>query len=78
MEIIGWIGAIGLLVSYYFLSVGKLHGDAIAYHAATMLSSAALDVNAIYFKNYPFVLVNSIWIIISAVTIYRISQKKVS
>jgi hypothetical protein len=76
INIIGWLGALMLLLAYILVSTGKLAGDSFIYQALNLLGSACLLTNAYHFGAYPSVGVNSIWIGIAFFTIIKSQNKK--
>lgn len=64
MNIIGWIGAIALLIPYLLVSTGKLSGQSIKYQVLNIIGSSALFVNTVYHHAIPTAFVNIVWAII--------------
>jgi len=73
IDIIGWIGAIALLIAYVFVSTRKLEGDSAAYQFLNLTGSAFLMVNSFFYGAYPSSGVNIIWI---SIAIYTMLSKK--
>ena len=75
-ELFGWAGA-GLLLFAYYLSIHK-EKEKSPYRLPiiNLIGSLLLLGNAIYFKMYPFVLINAFWAIISAKELIRLSGGK--
>ena len=71
LEIIGWIGAIGLLVAFVFSSLGKLDNRGNLYHAINLLSAILLVVNAYYSEAYPFFIINIFWSLTSTYSLVK-------
>lgn len=70
-ELIGWIGAIFFILSYFLLSKGKLKQDEFRYHLMNLLGAVCLVINAIHFKDSANILVNSVWFSIAIMAIYN-------
>ena len=69
-SILGWVGAIGLLVTY-FLNVFKiLSASDKAFKYLNMISSAFLAVNAYSIKAYPFIIINVLWFFVSLFALF--------
>lgn len=68
----GWTGAIILLAGFYLNLSGKWEAVSKNYLGLNAIGSALLNMNAFYFKAYPFLLVNFIWMLIS---IYKLWKK---
>lgn len=70
-ELIGWIGAIFFILSYFLLSKGKLKQDEFMYHLMNLLGAVCLVINAIHFKDNANILVNTVWFSIAMMAIYN-------
>lgn len=70
-EVIGWIGAILFILSYYLLSRGILKQDQIKYHAFNLSGAICLIVNAIHFRDTANILANGVWAAIALMAIYN-------
>lgn len=64
MSVIGWVGAIALLIPYLLVSTGKLSGQSIKYQVLNIIGSSALFVNTVYHNAIPTAFVNIVWAII--------------
>jgi hypothetical protein len=62
VEIIGWTGAVLLVVAYGLLSTSKLDSRSIVYHSMNVLGSLGFIINSGYNGAYPSVGLNVIWI----------------
>ena len=71
VDIFGWIGAILLLLAYGLVSKKRLEGDSICYQLLNAIGSVLLITNSYYYKAFPSVAVNVIWISIACMTIFR-------
>ena len=71
VDIFGWIGAILLLLAYGLVSQKKLEGDSICYQFLNIIGSVLIITNSYYYKAFPSVAVNVIWISIAGITIFR-------
>jgi len=73
IEIIGWIGAL-LIVGSYFLNInGKLKSTSVTYIICNLIGGLFFSINTFVHKAYPSVVVNVIWVIIA---IAAIAKKK--
>lgn len=75
-EIIGWIGAVAYVVTYFLLSIRLLSSSGILYHALNALGGLCLVVNAIYLKDNPTFFVNAVWMAIALASVVRIFFQK--
>jgi hypothetical protein len=71
VDIVGWIGAILLLVAYGMISAGKTHGRSYLYQGLNFAGSLGLIVNSTFYTAYPSTFVNVFWIGIAIVTSIR-------
>ena len=76
IDALGWAGAIALLLGYYCIAQSIVDNESIKYHAINLFGALALTINASYYQAYPFILVNSFWVIISMVKIRAIYKQK--
>ncbi len=67
----GWIGAFGILILYILNLYKKNSIDSPVYLLANLGSASLLIMNAIYLKAFPFILINSFWVIVSFISLVR-------
>lgn len=70
-ELIGWLGAILFIISYYLLSKGIWKQNETKYHGLNLAGAICLIVNAIHFRDTANILVNSVWAVIAILAIYN-------
>lgn len=71
IEIVGWIGSL-LIVGSYFLNIqGKLDSKDKKYIWANLVGGFCFIINTYAHKAYPSVAVNIIWVIIALAAIIR-------
>ena len=71
IDIVGWVGAIALLLAYTFISSRRMEGDSASYQLLNLGGSAFLMVNSFFYGAYPSSIVNIVWIIIAVFTMVR-------
>ena len=71
IDIIGWIGAVVLLMAYTFVSTKKMEGDSAPYQLLNLGGSAFLMANSFFYGAYPSSVVNIVWISIAVFTMVR-------
>jgi hypothetical protein len=76
MEIIGWIGALSLLMAYLLISNGKTAGKTYLYQGLNLLGSLGIGINTYYHDALPSVVLNLIWALIGINTIRLIIKNK--
>ncbi len=76
IEIAGWTGAALILAAYLLLSMGKLTGQSRVYQVMNIAGAAGFIVNSSWHGAIPSAALNVVWLIIGAVTLWRISRRK--
>jgi hypothetical protein len=71
IDIVGWIGAITLLLAYGAVSRGHTQGMSFQYQLWNAIGSVCLLVNSGYYRAFPSSFVNFVWIGIAIVTIHH-------
>jgi hypothetical protein len=71
IDIVGWIGAVGLLMAYSFVSTRRMEGDSASYQLLNLGGSAFLMVNSFFYGAYPSSMVNIVWISIALFALFR-------
>lgn len=70
-ELIGWLGAILFILSYYLLSRGIWKQTEIKFHVLNLSGAICLVLNAIHFRDTANILVNIVWAGIAVMAIYN-------
>lgn len=73
-NIIGIIGAIGVLGAFILEDMGKIVRGGHTYNLVNLIGSAFLLTNALITRNLPFTLLNLAWVLISL--FYLAKRKK--
>lgn len=76
MQLIGWIGAIEVLLAYFLISTNKVKNTSIFYQALNLTGAIFLIVNTVYLRAYPSAFVNVIWMGIAGWAIIKLSSAK--
>ena len=71
IDIVGWIGAIALLIAYGMVSARKIEGDSATYQLTNLVGALLLIINTLYYGAYPSAFLNGFWM---AVAIYTVSK----
>ena len=71
VDILGWCGALLVLVAYALVSTRLVVGDSLLYQLLNIAGAALLLANTAYKGAYPSSFVNTIWIGIAVYAIYR-------
>jgi len=71
VEIIGWMGALLVMLAYFLLTTRRMDRGSRRYHVMNLAGGIALAVNAVVNSAYPSGAVNVVWIAIAAYGILR-------
>jgi hypothetical protein len=71
INVLGWIGAAGLLSAYWLVSTHRAAGSSRTYQGMNLLGATLVLVNSLYYGAYPSVGVNAAWIVIGAYALAR-------
>ena len=66
VDLLGWLGALLILVAYALVSARRLAGDAVGYQLPNLVGGLLLIVNTIYYGAYPSTLVNVVWVVVAS------------
>ena len=64
IEIVGWTGALLVLVAYWLVSHGRLGGTTFTFQAMNVGGALMLAANGYYHGAFPAVFVNVCWLLI--------------
>ncbi|NYT40404.1 hypothetical protein HZY97_06530 [Sphingomonas sp. R-74633] len=76
IEIVGWTGAGLILVAYLLLSSGRLTGQSRLYQWMNVVGAACFVLNSGWNGAIPSASLNVVWMLIGAVTLWRIARAK--
>jgi len=71
IDIVGWIGAVALLLAYGLVSTRKLQGDSGIYQVFNFIGAAFLMANSFFYGAFPSAAVNIVWISIAVFAVLR-------
>lgn len=72
IDVMGWLGAIILLLAYTLNIAQKLENDSSYFLSTNLLGALLLTINAYTTESYPFFVVNLFWVLVST---YQLSKK---
>lgn len=75
-DLIGWVGAIGILIAYGLLTVGRWESVSLRYQGANALFAGALVVWAISISAWQSALLNIVWAAVGLVGVVRILRRR--
>ena len=76
IEIVGWAGAVLILLAYLLLSMGRLGGQSALYQWMNLAGAAGIAINGWWHSALPSTTLNVIWLLIGALALWRIWMKK--
>ena len=76
VEIVGWGGAVLILLAYLLLSAGRLTGQSLAYQLMNVLGAAGFIINGWWHRAIPSATLNVIWLLIGAIATWQIIKKQ--
>ena len=74
IDILGWIGALLVILAYFMVSTRRVAGDALAYQLLNIAGGILLIINTVFYGAYPSSGVNLVWVAIGTYSI--LSRKK--
>lgn len=72
IDLLGWLGAGGLLLAYGLVSSGRLAGKGATFQSINLIGAGLLAINTAYYGAWPSTALNVVWIGIGAVTVMRL------
>ena len=75
VEVVGWGGAVLILLAYLLLSAGKLTGQSLLYQGMNVVGAAGFVVNGWWHGALPSAALNVLWLLIGAVASWRILKR---
>ena len=75
IDILGWIGAIALLVAYALISAKKVESDSTGYQLLNLVGSILLILNTLYYGAYPSSFLNLFWIAVALYALRKVIGK---
>ena len=76
ISIIGWVGAILLLLAYFLLIHKNLTSRSRMYQWMNIIGSLLLGINTLIVKAYPSFLTNIVWFVIGLYGMFHIVKHK--
>ena len=75
IDILGWIGAIALLVAYALISAKRVEGDSTGYQLLNLVGSFLLILNTLHYGAYPSSFLNLFWIAVALYALRKVIGK---
>ena len=78
VEVVGWTGALLILLAYLLISAGKLTGQSALYQWMNIVGAAGFVINGWWHRAIPSTALNVVWMGIGSVALWKIAQRKSS
>jgi len=76
VEVVGWAGALLILLAYLLLSAGKLTGQSLVYQGMNIIGAAGFVINGWWHRAIPSAALNVLWLLIGGIAAWRILKKR--
>ena len=76
VEIVGWAGAVLILLAYLLLSAGRLSGQSLTYQAMNVVGASGFVVNGWWHGALPSATLNVLWLMIGLFASIRIIKRR--
>jgi hypothetical protein len=76
VEIIGWVGSVGILLAYGLNSYQKIRSDSLAFSTLNLAGGLFLIVYSAYKDAFAMTFINVVWVIIAVVALTRFLKKQ--
>ena len=76
VEVVGWAGALLILLAYLLISAGKLTGQSPLYQWMNIVGAAGFVINGWSHRAIPSTALNVVWMGIGAVALWKIAQRR--
>jgi len=74
IEVVGWSGALLILIAYALLSTGRLEGRSRPYQWLNLVGSLGFVVNSSWNGAWPSAALNLVWMGIGVATLARLGR----
>lgn len=76
VEVVGWTGALLILLAYLLISAGKLTGQSPVYQWMNIVGAAGFVINGWWHHAIPSTALNVVWMGIGTVALWKIAQRQ--
>lgn len=71
VEIIGWIGAFEILLAFGLNSFQRISSDSYRFQLLNLTGGILLIINSAINKIYPFTFINSVWVLVALIALWK-------
>lgn len=75
-DILGWGGAILILLAYFLVSVKKLQPTSDKFQLLNLFGAIGIVINSLHYKAFPSAGLNTVWTLIAIYGLVRILRKR--
>ena len=76
VEVVGWAGALLILLGYVLITTGRLTVRSLAYQAMNVLGAAGFAINGWWHRALPSAALNVVWLLIGVIASWRILKRR--
>jgi len=76
VEIVGWAGALLILLGYLLITAGKLTGSSLLYQVMNIVGAAGFAINGWWHRALPSAALNIVWLLIGVIASWRILKRR--
>ena len=76
VEVVGWAGALLILLAYILVSLGRVTGQSAAFQWMNLLGAAGFIVNGWWHRALPSATLNVVWMLFADVALCRLWKRK--
>ncbi|MEY3417337.1 MAG: hypothetical protein RL711_1104 [Bacteroidota bacterium] len=74
IELMGWVGAIEVLLAYGLISLNKVDSKSLFFQLLNLTGGLLLIVYTLSLKSYASAFVNIVWVLVAIISIYKIKK----
>jgi hypothetical protein len=74
IELMGWVGAIEVLLAYGLISMNKVDSKSLFFQLLNLTGGLLLIVYTVSLKSYASAFVNIVWVLVAIIAIYKIKK----
>lgn len=74
-QIIGWAGALLVVLAYFLISYKKIASTSKLYQILNLVGAICVGINAYYQEAFPSFFIQIVWGIIAVTSLIKISKK---
>lgn len=76
IEVIGWAGALLILLAYVLVTLGRLTGRSLLFQVMNLLGAAGIAVNGWWHGALPSATLNIVWMLFAAGALWTLWKRK--